>query len=261
MFALKLLTALIQPLGAALALLALALVLRRGWPRLARGLATAAVLWLWAWSTPWVSDSLRHAIERQYPELPVVQLPQADVIVVLGGAMDPPAPPLRQHADLGAAADRIWHAARLYQAGKAPRLLISGGRLPWTPGEMSEATAMVGLLSSLGVPPSALLLEGESRTTRENALYTRELLAAQRLQRVLLVTSALHMPRAVALFRAAGIDVIPAPTDTEVIPSRTHTALDLLPSASALEGSSRAIKELLGRAHLAVFGLHWLGPG
>lgn len=261
MFALKILTVLLQPLGTALLAWLLALLLWTRCPRFARALAALALLWLWAWSTPLVSDALRHRLERQYPERAVAELPRADAIVVLGGAMEPAAPPLRLQPDMGSASDRVWHAARLYHAGKAPLIVISGGRLPWTPGEISEAEAMVEALRTLGVPQQAMLLEGESRTTRENALSTEKLLKARKVSRVLLVTSALHMPRALALFRAAGVEASPATTDTEIVPTRTHTALDFLPNAVALEGSGRAIKELLGRAHLAVFGLNWLGPG
>ena len=79
----------------------------------------------------------------------------------------------------------------------------------------------------------------------ENALYTAEILEAQGMGPVLLVTSALHMPRALATFRAAGVDAIPAATDFEVMP-RPRVLLDWLPDAEALAASTRALKEYLG---------------
>ena len=109
-----------------------------------------------------------------------------------------------------------------------------------------EADAMLQFLVDLGVPADRVLLEGRSRTTYENARETEQLLAAKGIERVLLVTSALHMRRAEATFRAAGVDVVPAPTDFEVVTERSSTMLDYLPDASALEGSSRAFKEYLG---------------
>ena len=104
---------------------------------------------------------------------------------------------------------------------------------------------MLRFLADLGVPPEAILLEGRSRNTRENALYTAEILSAEGIDRVLLVTSALHMPRALATFRAAGIDAEPAPTDFEVMPEPAHL-MRWLPDAEALSDSTRALKEYVG---------------
>jgi uncharacterized SAM-binding protein YcdF (DUF218 family) len=85
-------------------------------------------------------------------------------------------------------------------------------------------------LVSLGVPPDAVQVEDHSRSTYENARQTAQLLEQQKLQQVLLVTSALHLPRALATFRAAGIDALPAPTDFEVMPQPPHL-LRWLPDA------------------------------
>jgi uncharacterized SAM-binding protein YcdF (DUF218 family) len=109
----------------------------------------------------------------------------------------------------------------------------------------SEAAAMRDFLVELGVPATAVVLEERSRNTRENALYTAEVLQAQGIGPVLLVTSALHMPRALATFQAAGVDAIPAATDFEVI-QRPRVLLDWLPDAEALAASTRALKEYLG---------------
>ncbi len=150
---------------------------------------------------------------------------------MLGGGITA-GPPTGPYPDLGAAADRVWHAARLYHAGKAPRLILSGGRMAWQGERLSEADALRRFLTDLGVPAATLLSEDRSRSTRENARYSAELLQAHGFRRVLLVTSALHMPRALATFRAAGVDAIPAPTDFEVLPEPFHP-LRWLPDAQA----------------------------
>src|SRR5690606_3989740 len=108
-------------------------------------------------------------------------------------------------------ADRVWHAARLYHAGKAQRLLLSGGTV--RTGDGSEAEAMRRLLLDLGVPDEALGLEDASVNTSSNAARTAELLRAAGIDHILLVTSALHMPRARAAFERTGLTVFPAPTD------------------------------------------------
>ena len=203
-----------------------------------------AIFWLGLWSLPVVSDALSLSLERRFVNQTVAELPLADAVVVLGGGMAP-APPEWPYPDLGGGADRVWQGARIYHAGKAPLVIISGGSLPWLGKRMSEAEAMWQLLADLGVPSDAVLFESRSRSTRENALYTAKLVQERGLDQVLLVTSALHMPRALATFRAAGIDAIPAATDFEVMPEPNHV-LRWLPDAAALAKSSRAFKQYIG---------------
>jgi uncharacterized SAM-binding protein YcdF (DUF218 family) len=242
----KVLTQLAMPLGTAalLALLGLAaLALRR--TSFAAALAFAGFAWVWLWATPVFSYWVRASLEARYPPVAIAALPAADAVVVLGGAISGAAPP-RLYPDLDSAADRVWHAARLFHAGKAPQLILSGGALPWQRAQGPETTAMAAFLKDLGVPEGRLVLERGSTTTRENAVETKRLVDANGLRQVLLVTSALHMARAEASFRAVGIDVIPAATDHEILTAGSPTLLSYLPDASALSGSSRALKEYLG---------------
>ena len=198
------------------------------------------LVWIWLCATPVFSNWMCLSLEGGYPPVAVESLPSADAIVVLGGAMESARPP-DLYPNLGAAADRVWHAARVYHAGKAPLIIASGGRLPWSAGPQPEADAMVQFLGDLGVPQDKILAERNSQTTFGNAHWTKQLLAANGIAEVLLVTSALHMRRAEATFRAAGIRVIAAPTDYESVPAPRWTALDYLPDAAALALSSRAL--------------------
>jgi uncharacterized SAM-binding protein YcdF (DUF218 family) len=219
---------------------------------LAMLVGVAAVSWLLLWSLPPASRSLRFFLEPQVPAKPASELPTAGVIVVLGGGIGGPVPPLRPYPDMNSASDRIWHAARLYHAGKAPKILLSGGQaLPNSAGD--DASAMAGLLKDFGVPVEALILEKQSRTTSENARETTIILNKLGIRRVLLVTSALHMPRALLSFANRGFEVIPATTDVEVFPHPLDIT-DWLPEADALDGSSRAIHEILGIARCRLVG-------
>jgi uncharacterized SAM-binding protein YcdF (DUF218 family) len=217
------------------------------WRRYARSavcFGSIGIAWLWLWSTPAASLALRSHLESQYPDIPVAMLPLAGAIVVLGGTVTPPDAPGRV-VDLGGGADRVWHAARLYKAGKAPLILLSGGSDPaYT--LMSESQAMQVFLRDLGVPESAMLLEQQSRNTRQNAENSARLLHERGCNRILLVTSALHMERALREFESQGLEVIPAVTDREAgepppIPWR------YLPDADSLSASARALKELVGQ--------------
>jgi uncharacterized SAM-binding protein YcdF (DUF218 family) len=246
----KLVIAAVVPLGTSLLLLLLAAALMlppgRG-PRRVRAagwLLGLALGWLWLWSTPVASDALRAAIESRAGPRLVEQIPASDVIVVLGGSIGVARPPQRPYPELFDASDRLWHAARLYRAGKAPRVLVSGGtgRADLPP----EAPAMRDFLVELGVPAAAILVEAESVNTRGNARLSARMIAATGAKRVILVTSALHMSRARAAFEREGVAVLPAPTDFGAVDG-SDAALPFAPDAAALEGSGRAIKELIGR--------------
>lgn len=243
----KILSQIAYPLLASLLLAAWAgTLLWRNRRRSGGILLIVALGWLWLWSTPVFSDWIRASLERRYPPLPVAKLPAVDAIVVLGGAMEAAKPPERLYPDLNAAADRVWHAARLFRAGKAPLILVSGGNLPWSGIDRPEAAVIAELLQEFGVPATAIVLEPNSRTTRENRDNSLLILHSLGVHRILLVTSALHMPRALALFEATDLEAIPAPTDFEVHERPQHP-LRWLPDAQALSDSSRAFKEYLGR--------------
>ena len=109
----------------------------------------------------------------------------------------------------------------------------------------SEADASRVLLNALGVPQNLIVTESDSRNTRQNAIFTAGLAADRGIRSILLVTSAWHMPRAVAAFRQTALEVIPAATDyTYMDPA--PLILMILPQAGGLALSTRALKEYLG---------------
>jgi uncharacterized SAM-binding protein YcdF (DUF218 family) len=240
----KLLISLISPLGTTLFFGVVALLLI-GFKKIRLGsvVLAFALLWLVVFSTPVVSHKLRATLEAQFPPLEIGALSQAQAIVVLGGVMR--APEEAGHMpDLGPASDRVWHAARLFHADRAPIVLLSGGA-NHNVSIHSEAESMRTFMSALGVPAEAMVLEGLSRNTRQNAQFTADILRPMGINKIILVTSALHTRRAVALFEKQGFTVIPAATDHEARTRFDWT--DFLPEASALDGSARAIKEMVGR--------------
>ncbi|ADQ00062.1 YdcF family protein [Marinobacter adhaerens] len=146
------------------------------------------------------------------------------------------------YPNLESGADRVWHAARLFNASKAPLVLLTGGS---DPSHSAASEAMRQFMRDLRVPGQALVLESRSRNTSQNAEYSAEILTEQGVNRILLVTFAYHMPRAKALFEAQGLEVILVATDHEVLSRPLWRSL--LPETSALDGSSRVIKEIVGR--------------
>lgn len=245
MFALtKILTRLLLPLSAIFLLLVASLgLLLAGRRRAGLAALVTSIATLYLLSVPVVSTSLRLALEQRHPPHAAADAPAADAIVVLGGGLSAAEPP-RPWPDLNSAADRAVHGARLYRAGKAPLVVATGGaRLG---GTLTQAAGVADLLVELGVPREAILTADASRNTYEDALGTRRLLAEREAGALLLVTSALHMPRALATFRAAGLQPIPSPTDFEVSALDRLGPLAWIPDPEALQGSSRAVKEVLG---------------
>jgi uncharacterized SAM-binding protein YcdF (DUF218 family) len=260
LFLSKLLPPFIYPLGFSCLLLVVALVALWKRPRIAAGAILLALMLLLGSSNAWVSDALTKSLERQHL---AAQVPIADAIVVLGGGIKSPHPP-RPGPDVGEPGDRIIYGAQLYTEGKAPWLVLSGGRIVWRQGGESESADMATLAQRLGVPKSAILEDPTSLNTYENAVNVKQILDARKLKRVLLVTSAMHMPRSLLIFRKQGIDAVPAPTDflvaDEPLPSGREPVqaivLKSLPDAAKLQQFSVALKEYIG---LVVYRLKgWL---
>lgn len=223
------------------------------WRRTSKVLVILAVSQLIVFASPMISERLMGGLEERARGLEsknkkaerLLSAERYAAIVLLGGATAPAQPPHRPHPDLGNAADRIWHAARLYREGLAPKIIVSGGRSPGLEKRkdiQTEAQSMAMLLTDLGIPATALILEEEARSTRENASFTKNLVKNNR---VALVTSAFHMPRSVASFEKEGVNVDAYPTDFQIAPETKPLWARVLPTASALEESETALKEYL----------------
>lgn len=242
----KLLSPLVYPLGLSFGLWVAAGVLRwRCRRRWSDRLVWAGVGVVVFFSNPGVAGVLLGSLENDFELVAPQDAPRVDAIVVLGGVTAAPIPP-RRTVEVHDSFDRLLHGLRLWKAGRAPVLVLSGGVITYLVGsDVPEADRLATLAAEYGVPRQALLLERTSRNTRENAVHTARLLADRGLERVLLVTSASHMRRAYGAFRAAGVEAIPAPTDIQVVP-RPWSPARLLPDTEALRASSRAIKEYVG---------------
>lgn len=247
----KLLAVAASPIGLLIGLGLLGvLLLGIGKRRSGLALVALSLALLWIAAMPLTGRLALGALEQRFPAIPVAAAPQADVAIILGGALRGPAPG-RPFADLGDAADRVLYGAELFKAGKVRALLVSGGALPWLGGEEPEAETIRRLLISWGVPESAILLETRSRTTAENARGVKAMWPGLGFSSALLVTSAAHMPRALAAFRKEGLPVTPYPVDIRAA-AEPLDILDILPSVEGLSDTSNAAKEAIG---LAVYRL------
>jgi uncharacterized SAM-binding protein YcdF (DUF218 family) len=121
-------------------------------------------------------------------------------------------------------------------------VLVTGGA---EPGNRSEAEIMRDLLVVMGVPAGAILLEQASRNSYDNAVHTAAMLRQMGAEKILLVTSAFHMRRSVAVFAAQGVAVIPAPTDYQRLVGQGGSPR-WLPAVSDLWQSTHALHEIMG---------------
>lgn len=235
---------LLTPPGIVVVLVVLGSLVQRRRRRLGNAILWSGVALLWVFSLPITGYGLLDTLEASAVALPNVEQARArdaDAIVVLGGGRAADQPQYGGADTVGTfTLERLRYAARLQRATGLP-LLVSGGtvfghRVP-------EAELMRRTLErDFHVAPT--WLEARSRSTEENALYSRAILEAAGKKRVWLVTHAWHMPRAVRAFRRAGVDVLMAPTG--FTGGGTRTVLDYLPSSHGLFLTGLALHEFLG---------------
>lgn len=257
----KLLPLFFYPLGLACLSLVAALVFLRKRPPIARFCIALALIVLFVSSNGWVPLYLVKSLEWQH--LPPRELPTAEAIVVLGGSTRSVYPP-RPTVDLQEQGDRVIYAAQLYRQRKAPLIILSGGRIDWMGSGTPEATDMANILTSIGIPSEALIEEPDSLNTYQNAVNVKKILVERNIQKVLLVTSAMHMPRSLLIFQKQKIDAIPAATDflvsegelAELSATPKAAILSLIPKSDRLDKFTNALKEYIG---LVIYRLRgWL---
>ena len=243
----KILPLFVMPLGVTLFLLLVALLLlRKAKNRTAGIFVLLSLAYLWAMATPVVGNWLYGRVESNYPPVSLDRVPEANCMILLGGVVQAPAPP-RIDIEFNDSVDRVHKTAELFHAGKAPYVIVTGGNQPWSTSQASEADLIRDLLVEWGVPRDVIMLEGSSRNTRENAMFTKNLVDSIHCDQALLVTSAAHMPRAMAAFGAVGVPVTPVSTDVRVADTSSFTVMDFLPSADGLKMSSDALREMVGQ--------------
>ena len=205
-----------------LGVLSLVLVFRQR-PMPAACVGFVALVWLWVASTPALALALRSTLAVPEQEHPT----RADAIVVLGGETLP-------RIDWTQPTTRAGKGLTLWRAGYAPLLLVSG---------RDQARTLAESYAAAGVPMHDLRMEATSRNTHENARNSAALLASSGASDILLVTSAIHMPRAAAAFRKEGIRVSPVPAaDAD---ERLLRVPRWLPRRDALSVTARCLRERL----------------
>lgn len=250
----KILPVFLLPVGITLLLVLAGLLLRR------QGMIWTGVAVLWLGSTPVISHIMIRSMEGWAERSQAIGAPHADAIVVLSGGrlVAPGAAAISEWSD----ADRFYGGVELFQAGKAPLLVFTGGWAPWEPTAKPEGEITIEFAKALGVPANSMITTGAVANTAEEAQAVAALLDRKIAKgkdrgakfRILLVTSAYHMKRAQWLFERAGLQVIPFPVDFQVAESGGMSVIDLLPGTGGLGQTDRALRELYGRFFYSLAG-------
>ncbi|WP_293852020.1 YdcF family protein [uncultured Phascolarctobacterium sp.] len=219
---------------------------RQNFGRLPFGLSACLTLLLYFCSTLLGAKLLGQPLENRYSQQPA----DAQVIVVLGGGSVGSAPDGTERGGLmSAGAARLLTAARLAKQHSLP-VLISGGQV-FSDG-VSEALVAERILLQLGLPQEQIIVETQARTTKENAAYTAALCRERGYNNVLLLTSALHMPRSMQFFEhylgGQGIKVAAYPCDYTLNPQGKFNPRWLVPQLQAFDVTCMALHEYVGMA-------------
>jgi uncharacterized SAM-binding protein YcdF (DUF218 family) len=217
--------------------------------RLGRRLALAGLGLLLLFSNKYVSIWLVHPLEARHAAIPELtagqplppQLAACRYVVVLGGG-NGNSHGLSATSQLSSSAlARVTEAVRLLRVLPDASLIVSG---PGDGGDHpTHATMLTRAAVSLGVEPSRIAFIDQARDTEDESLATARIVGTAPFA---LVTSAWHMPRAVALFRHAGLSPLPCPADFSAHTDDDFSWTDLFPEEPSLERSTWAVRERLG---------------
>jgi uncharacterized SAM-binding protein YcdF (DUF218 family) len=209
-----------------------------------RWVAIAGVSLLLLFSFEPFANALERALERS-----AVRTYRADVVydavILLGGvverasASDPPA--------YNDNIERLLVTYDLLRTGHAQHAILSGGVLDRAMPNFVEASVLAQQLVDWGIAPERLVIEPNSRNTHENAVESQRMANQQGWTRLLVVTSAFHMPRALSCFRAVGLEVDTLPVDYRAY-DPAHFSGSWLPRAGNLDRTTMVLREVFGRA-------------
>ena len=198
-----------------------------------------------------IGPAMLLALEQRFPRPPALP-DKIDGIIVLGGAVDPAVSRSYGETAFNGSVARVLGGIALARRHREAKLAIVGGEGGFVPVGYAESRATLGFVVDEGIAPARVTIEEQSRSTHENAVYAKEVIRPAPGEKWVLVTSAYHMPRAVAAFRAVGWAVIPHPVDYKVDPET-----GLRPNFSLLDGLSAAT--LAGKEWAGLLGYRLMG--
>lgn len=229
------------PLSSLLILMGAGILLSKKYPRLGKTLWAGAFLTLYIFSLSPVANALLRPLEARFKPLDESLFLDIDYVAVLGAGLLDLSWLGLESAPSKTSLKRLVGGIVLYRKLPGSKLVLSGGSGDPAKEYLVEAEAMKRVAMSLGVPPEDIVVEDRSRNTLQSVELLKPAFDGKK---VILVTSAFHMGRALAMFKKSGIDVIPAPGDY-VSQDIDVNFYSLIPKVGSLGKSSTAIYEHL----------------
>ncbi|WP_026751206.1 YdcF family protein [Sediminibacterium sp. C3] len=234
----KILPVFVMPIMLIIYLLIFALWNKKRWP------IYTAIICLYIFSTPIFASNFFKLVEGSEVRKTPKDMPNADAIVVLSGMINQVKSTEGVYPEWGDP-DRFFGAIELFKAGKAPKLIFTGGKMPWDTTKLTEGEILKLFAKQQGISDSAILLTGNVENTADEAKAVRTLIG--RNKKIILVTSAYHMPRSKMLFAKQGFWVVDYSVDFKVDRVSKRTFIDYLPDADSFRLLNSAYRELIGR--------------
>ena len=207
---------------------------------------------LYILSTPIFSNNFFKLVEgsghNDYRK-PISAIDSADAIVVLSGMLEINEVGDSTYIEWGDP-DRFFGGIALFKAFKAQKLIFTGAKMPWDKAKKTEGEVLKEYAISNGIPSEKVLVKKDVENTADEAVAVKELISPSK--RIILVTSAFHMYRAILLFEKQGFIVIPYKVDYKTAGESAITVMDFLPSAVYLESTEIGIREIIGRIYYLI---------
>ena len=195
-------------------------------------------------STPIFSNNFFKLVEGSEYRKPISTIDSADAIVVLSGMLEINEVGDSTYVEWGDP-DRFFGGIALIKAGKAQKLVFTGGKMPWDKAKKTEGEILKEYAISNGIPSDKIIVTKNVENTADEAVAVKELISPSK--RIILVTSAYHMYRAKKLFEKQGFIVIPYKVDYKSERNKEITIIDFLPSADYLKITEIGFREIVGR--------------
>jgi uncharacterized SAM-binding protein YcdF (DUF218 family) len=197
-------------------------------------------------SLPIISNYLTYLLEKDFRPKDITSIEKADAIVVLSGMVTNVKGDKEFKYEFTGSVDRILAGIKLIEKNKAPYLILTRGKVPWSKGK-PEGEILLDFVLNYGIEKQKIILTENVQNTDQEAKAVKKLFPNKD-QKIILVTSAFHMPRAIKVFQAAGVDVVPFPVDFRSS-NQKFSLMNLIPQASAFDNTSHFIREMQGRIY------------
>jgi uncharacterized SAM-binding protein YcdF (DUF218 family) len=204
---------------------------------------------LYILSTPIFSNNFFKLVEGSEYRKPISAIDSADAIVVLSGMLEINEVGDSTYVEWGDP-DRFFGGIALFKAGKAQKLVFTGGKMPWDKAKKTEGEVLKEHAILNGVPSENIFVTKDVENTAEEAVAVKELIGPNK--KIILVTSAYHMYRAKRLFKKQGFIVIYYKVDYKISGESAITVMDFLPSSGNLGMTETGIREIIGRLYYSI---------